>query len=278
VQYSCYYLGSNCPSWTANSTTQPFNFPVTYLPSSTTYYFRLLAYDSDNGSYWYGAILSFTTGKPPVVTTTKASGITGSAAVLNGTVNPEGANGQYQFAWSTDPTLTTNVQYSCYYLGSNCPSWTANSTTQPLNFPVTYLPSSTTYYFRLLTYDSDNGTYGNGAILSFTTGKPPVVTTAPASEITGNAAVLNGTVNPEGANGQYQFAWSTDPTLNSNVQYSCYYLGSNCPSWTANSATQPFSFPVSGLPSSTTYYFRLLTYDSDNGTYGNGAILSFTTQ
>src|ERR1017187_5357605 len=52
--------------------------------NATTYYFRLVGFDYDNYSYRYGAILSFTTGKPPAVTTTAATSVTGSAATLNG--------------------------------------------------------------------------------------------------------------------------------------------------------------------------------------------------
>jgi hypothetical protein len=167
-----------------------------------------------------------------VLATTAASGITGSAAALNGTVNPRGANGQYQFQWSTDPTLSTNVQASCNVLGyGDCPTWTANSTMQSFSFPVSGLPNSATYYFRLAGYDVDNSSLWTGAILNFTTGKPPVVQTTAASGITGSAAALNGTVNPRGANGQYQFQWSTDPTLSTNVQASCNVLGyGDCPS------------------------------------------------
>jgi hypothetical protein len=149
---------------------QSFSFPVSGLPNSATYYFRLAGYDVDNSSLWTGAILNFTTGKPPVVQTTAASGITGSAAALNGTVNPRGANGQYQFQWSTDPTLSTNVQASCNVLGyGDCPTWTANSTMQSFSFPVSGLPNSATYYFRLAGYDVDNSSLWNGAILNFTT-------------------------------------------------------------------------------------------------------------
>jgi hypothetical protein len=149
---------------------QSFSFPVSGLPNSATYHFRLAGYDVDNSSLWTGAILNFTTGKPPVVQTTAASGITGSAAALNGTVNPRGANGQYQFQWSTDPTLSTNVQASCNVLGyGDCPTWTANSTMQSFSFPVSGLPNSATYYFRLAGYDVDNSSLWNGAILNFTT-------------------------------------------------------------------------------------------------------------
>jgi hypothetical protein len=98
-----------------------------------------------------------------------ATSVTGSAAILNGTVNPLGANGWYQFEWGTDPTLTTNASFSCDNYYTMCPKWTANSLTQALNYSIGTLPSVTTYYFRIIGYDSDNNAWHYGAILSFTT-------------------------------------------------------------------------------------------------------------
>ena len=70
--------------WATNSQAQALRQAVADLPNARTYYFRLVGFDYDNYSYRYGAILSFTTGKPPAVTTTAATSVTGSAATLNG--------------------------------------------------------------------------------------------------------------------------------------------------------------------------------------------------
>src|SRR3981081_1873766 len=99
-----------------NANSQPFSVPVSYLPNTTSYYFRIVGYDADNGSLWYGKIVSFKTGKPPVVTTTAATSITGSGATLNGTINPLGANVYWDFQWGTDPTLSTYTDAECNIL------------------------------------------------------------------------------------------------------------------------------------------------------------------
>ena len=144
--------------------------------SSTTYYFRLVAYDSDTGAAEYGTLQTFTTGPPPVVTTTAATGVTGSAATINGTINPKGANGNWDFQWGTDPALNgytdiNCIQFSGYaYLG-RCPLVTPNSTAQSFNASLSGLSNSSTYYYRIAVYDSDNGSYWYGGILSFTTAK-----------------------------------------------------------------------------------------------------------
>ncbi len=281
VYCSIIYNPYACPSVTPNSTTQSVNGSVSRLPNNKTYYFRLVAYDEDNGSYWYGKVLKFTTGKPPVVTTTAATSVTGSSAVLNGTINPLGANNNWDLEWGTDPTMSTynEVYCSIIYNPYSCPSATPNSTTQSVNGSVSRLPNNTTYYFRLVVFDVDNGTYWYGKVQKFTTGKPPAVTTTAATSVTGSSAVLNGTINPLGANNSWDLEWGTDPTMSSynEVYCSIIYNPYACPSVTPNSTTQSVSGNISGLSGSTTYYFRLVVFDEDNGSYWYGGTLSFTT-
>jgi hypothetical protein len=51
--------------------------------------------------------MNLKTGLFPAVTTTAATSVTGSAASINGTINPQGANGFWGFEWGTDPTMAT---------------------------------------------------------------------------------------------------------------------------------------------------------------------------
>ncbi len=99
-----YYWGY-CPV-VANYSTQAFSYTITGLARNTRYYFRMVFYDGTRQTFTKGATLSFTT-TLPVVTTLAATSITGSSALLNGTVNPEGDNGGAYFEWGTDQTLTT---------------------------------------------------------------------------------------------------------------------------------------------------------------------------
>jgi hypothetical protein len=267
------YTQYDCGAVAPTNKTQAITAALTGLAMAATYYFEIVFWNTENATYEYGEVLSFSTRGPPVVTTTAATSVTGSAATLNGTVNPRGANGQYQFQWGTDPTLTTRNSLSCSFQG--CPVWVTNSQAQAFRQAVTDLPNATTYYFRLVGFDYDNYSYQYGAILSFTTGKPPAVTTTAATSVTGSAATLNGTVNPREANGQYQFQWNTDPTLNTGNSVSCYFPG--CPVWVTNSQAQALRQAVADLPNARTYYFRLVGFDYDNYSYRYGAILSFTT-
>ena len=56
-----------------------------------------------------GSILSFTTLAPPIATTLAATGVTTTAATLNGSVNPEGSATTVTFVYGTDPTLKTGT-------------------------------------------------------------------------------------------------------------------------------------------------------------------------
>ncbi len=229
----------------------------------------------------HNSILPHLAGSPqaggtPVSATLTATNPTASAAVLSGTVNPQGANGFAGFYYGTDPTLNTYNVVCPSNTIQNCPHLEANYATQSLASPATGLVSNSTYYFQMVFYDSDTGTYQYGVINSFKT-KKPVVTTLAATNPTADAAMVNGTVNPQGANGFAGFYYGTDPTLNTyGVACSSNNI-ENCPALTANFAPQSFSSALINLVSNTKYYYRMVFYDSDNGTYQYGAIRSFKT-
>jgi hypothetical protein len=98
----------------------------------------------------------------------------------------------------------------------------------------------------------------------------PAVTTA-ATEVTSSSAVLNGTVDPGGSNGEIYFQYTTDPSFVENVHNTV--IASVEP----NDSPQRFSSEATGLSSATTYYYRLVFYNSGNGETTNGNIVSFNT-
>ena len=99
-------------------------------------------------------------------------------------------------------------------------------------------------------------------------GSPPAVYTRPASSISTDRAVLNGTVNPNGSAADAWFEYGTDPAL---------------PTWTSTrrQAKQPDTTPLSfresirGFSPYTTYYYRAVA-SSRFGTQ-RGDIQSFPT-
>jgi large repetitive protein len=144
------------------------------------------------------------------------------------------------------------------------------------------IPAGPGYYHIQGLYYGTQDYNGSGVLAYGTTMenigslKIKVTTIAATLGAPGSSSVtLNGTINPEGDAGQYQFAWSTlSGTLGSIVSYSCTFT--NCPAWTANKNAQAFSYQITGLTSGTTYYFRIVADDTTANVSWSGEILSFT--
>jgi hypothetical protein len=211
-----------------------------------------------------------------VTATSPAASVSVSGALLNGTVNPENANGAAGFEWGTDPNMGTySVACPYAYIGY-CPTVNPNSTTQMFTYPLAGLASNTTYYFRMAFYDITHGSSQYGATQSFAT-LAPVITTQPASLVTGTGALLNGVVNPELAHGNVGFEWGTDPTMTTYTLACPYSYIGYCATVNPTSTAQGFAAVLAGLADPMTYYVRAVFYDADNNSYWYGTVLSFTT-
>ena len=225
------------------------------LTPNTTYHYRIVATNSAGTSQ--GTDQSFTTGTaPPVVTTDSASTITGTSAQLNGTVNPQSSATTYQFEYGT----TTSY-------GSTSPSQNAGSgaTAVNVNAVVTGLSPNTTYHFRIVATNSVGTAQGTDR--TFTTPLiPPAATTSSPTNVTANAARLNGIVNPNNAATTFYFQYGTTTSYGSVT--TTQSAGS-----TANPVTVTDS--ISGLTISTIYHYRIVATNSAGTT--QGADQTFTT-
>jgi len=96
------------------------------------------------------------------VTTEEASGVSSSAAFLNGTVNPGGYETTVTYQYGTSPTLAS---YSTVGGG------TVPAGDSPVSAPVSIsgLAPATTYYFRVVAVNAETPVAQVGEILSFTT-------------------------------------------------------------------------------------------------------------
>ena len=235
----------------------PFADPLSGLTAGTTYYFQAWA---DGDGFAEGTILSFTTGTTyPQVTTDPASAVITTGANLNGHTTSLGTATSVDvgFLYGTDSALAgaTNV--------------TASTQTVPGAFTeaVTGLTPGTTYYFQA--WANGNG-FAAGSILSFTTGTPPTsppsVTTDAATGITMTGATLNGATTSLGTAGAVDvgFLYGTDSAL----------AGATNTTVGPQTAAGPFSLPLTGLASATTYYFQAWALGDG---FAAGSILSFTT-
>jgi hypothetical protein len=161
---------------------------VSSLVPNTIYHYQLVGVNGAGLSL--GSDLTFTTAVGfPTVTTLAASGVSATNATFNGTVNTGGLNTAAYFQYG----LTTS-----YGSNSATNNLAATNTTVPISIPSGGLSPFTTYHYRLVGLNSAAASIGEDMV--FTTAiSSPTVTTQPATSVTSSNAILNGTVNPNGA-------------------------------------------------------------------------------
>lgn len=251
--------GTSGPSGTSAAGRQPVG--VTLSPAGTLYvtedYYDLVREVTGAGIFPVNPSAS-----APSVTTEPATAITVSNAVFNAEVNPGDVTAAVYFQWGT------NTAYG-NYTSTNILSLNLQ-TAQPVSIGLSnqfdLLQAGTTYHFRAVATNSVSVTYGND--LSFTTpGTAAVVTTLPASNVTVNSALLNATVNPNGAVTAVNFQWGTSTNYATNT--ASINLTSNLNTLQAVSAT------ISNLAPGATYYYTVVALNSAGSAEGNP--FTFTT-
>lgn len=247
---------------------------ISNLVQNTTYYYRVAAQNAQG--VVQGSILSFTTnygstttGTLPTISTNGATSMATDYATLNGYVNPSGSNDTTRwFEWGTSTNLGSQTAH--YNQGIAASSFSEN---------LSGLSQNTTYYYRAVAQNSQGVVYGS--ILSFTTGvgnntcgswgwggncgNAIVMVSTRNADTSGDFAVLNGYVDPNGTNDTVRwFEWGGSQALGNSTQ-----------KLAQGSVASNFSATLTGLVSNTTYYYRGAARNSQGTVYGN--ILSFTT-
>lgn len=156
-------------SWNGNIGT--YNSTLVYPTSTTTYNITCYSYNGqqasssvtvyvNNYTNYYSTYQNYNNyqnnNNQLFVTTSNATNITNSSAILNGLIN---ANGSYTTAWFTYGTSTNFLSSTTQTL--------YNSGFSNYNVPISGLIPNTTYYFRLAAQSPQGIVYGN--TLSFNT-------------------------------------------------------------------------------------------------------------
>lgn len=213
-----------------------------------------------SGSTWSYSNLTFVnnTGgggqqQAPAATTSAATSVADSGATLNGSVNPEGAATSYKFDYGTTSAYGSSTTAGDAGSGTAAVSESAN---------LTGLSPGTTYHYRIEATNSAGTAYGSDQTFTTTSPvvqQPPAVTTDAATAISASGAVVNGSVNPEGAATSYQFDYGTSTAYGSNTPAASAGSGSSAVSESAQ---------LSGLQAATTYHYRIEATNSAGTTYG----------
>jgi hypothetical protein len=125
---------------------------VTGLSTSTTYYYRVRAYNG-NGTSGNSNVVSVTTLPPtgfPFVITNPATSITGDSATLNGTVDPHGFSTTVYFQYGRTISYGSRTP-NHVKTGNNYQNVTAN---------ISALTAHTTYHFRIVGTNTVGTRYG----------------------------------------------------------------------------------------------------------------------
>jgi hypothetical protein len=197
----------------------------------------------------------------PAALTGSATGVSDTAATLQGSVNPNGCATTYDFEYGPTNTYGTPTAETSGGSGTSFVAATA---------PITGLKPNTTYHFTIVA-TSAGGTI-DGADGTFTTkpgcvaGVTPTVVTKPATKLEPSSATVNATVNPNGCATSYEFQYG--PTTGPLKTTSSHSAGSGTSPTTVSVA-------LSGLAPSTGYVFRVVATSA--GGPIDGAELSFQT-
>ena len=242
-----------------------FTSGISGLTPSTFYFFRCFASNSA-GDDWADSTATFSTGappNPPTIVNNAATGIGFIEADLNGTVTATGGE-----------TPNVTLFYGDNDGGTNPGSWDSGVSLGAQSGAFTTdlfgLTHDTTYYFRAFAENSGGSSWASSTA-NFTTNafSPPTVTNVAASNVTGAAAVIGGSVTSTGGD---------PPDL--TIYWGDNDAGTTTGSWdnsvTLGEQSSDFSSIISGLSSLTTYYFRAFAQNAADSAWA-GSTESFTT-
>jgi phosphodiesterase/alkaline phosphatase D-like protein len=192
----------------------------------------------------------------PAVTPGTVSSIAETAAVLNGTVNPNGAATTYQFDWGLTPSLGNVTPAAPASAG-------AGTTAVAESAKITGLSPDTTYYYELRA-SNGSGSASTPAESFKTNGNPaPTSTTDAAAGVGRYAATLVGTVNPDNQTTTYYFQYG----LTAN-----YSFQTNVQTVAAGSTPLTVTASLPGIEPGTVFHYRLVaSHGATSTTYGNDA-------
>jgi hypothetical protein len=249
-------FGSTTPVLSAGSGSSavPVAANIAGLVAGSTYYFRLVATNSDGTSR--SSARTFIPGMA-VLTTTAVSAITVNTASSGGNITSNGG-------------FAVTARGVCYGTGLNPdisgPKTINGSGNGSFSSPISGLMQSTTYHVRAYATTSVGTFYG--ADVNFTTSPwTAALTTTSASAITANSASSGGNITSDGglAVTARGVCWSTEanPTIAGNHT-------------TNGSGTGVFTSSITGLSPGMTYHVRAYATSAAGTVYGNDHIF-YTT-
>jgi hypothetical protein len=242
---------------------------VSGLSPSNTYYFAIKAADEVPNWSILSNVISRTTSPeatpPAAIASLVAASSTSISVTLNwnapGDDSLTGTAAQYELRYSTATITAANWSSAMTVSGLPTPKIAGSAET----FAVTGLLPSTTYYFAIKTADEIPNWSGISNVVSRATlpeqTAPSAVATLAAISSTSSTVALNwrapGDDGDVGTAAQYDVRYSTATITEANWSSATQASGEPTPLVAGTTQT----FTVTGLLSSTTYYFAMKTAD-----------------
>jgi hypothetical protein len=204
-----YNLGGSCAGGLATPPEPETIAPqvaVTGLEPNALYSVCLLA-STLTGSETGAPVALETLAAPPTIESESASAVKETTATLEAQVNPNNQEAPYTFEYSTQGTVgAPGTLEGTIAKAPGSEPLASGFGAASATVAVTGLAPGRPYYFRVAA-TNPKAEAASGEVQSFTTLAMPLVTTAPAGEVTRTTAALSGTVNPGGVATTYHFVY-----------------------------------------------------------------------
>jgi hypothetical protein len=187
---------------------------------------------------------------PPFATTNPATNIASFSATINGSLNPQGLTTTVYFQYGTTTSYgrTTPVQTQ------------TGNTVRNVSANISNLSANTVYHFRIVATNINGTRFGSDRTFrTLSATGPPVVTTNPATLVTGFSARLNGSLDPHGLTTSVYFRYGTTTS----------YGLTTAPQSQSGNTYRNVSANISNLSANTVYHFRTVATNINGTRFGS---------
>jgi hypothetical protein len=187
----------------------------------------------------------------PAVSAQAASQVHPGSVLLSASVNPNGVATSYHFAYGPTAGYGSIAPASDIELGEGSEGEQALETIEGLQ-------PGTTYHYALVATSKAGVQVGPDETFTTLAATPPIVSTGPVSEVSQNAAMISGTVDPQGVPTSYEFDLGTDTTYGSRAYGEAG----------AGGEPETLTLSLQGLAAGTLYHYRLIARNTYGTVYG----------
>jgi phosphodiesterase/alkaline phosphatase D-like protein len=218
------------------------------LDPEATYHFRLVAANEFGIAQGADEFVGTLTVKP-IIDSEGSSAVTQTAASLEAQINPNGSDTTCELEYGETESYGETAACSPADLG-------AGNSDQFASAEISALSPNTTYHYRFVATNSFGTREGSDRTLTTALPDPPSALTEGASVVTQTTAIVDGTINGQGAETKWLFNYG--PTSGSGYPSQAPQSGGNAG---FVSTDTPESVELTGLDPNTTYRYQMVDFN-----------------